>query len=277
MQNKNDWMKKDEDHTGRTVAFVAVGIVCLVLALWLALGSWATVSPGNRGVRVTLGAVTQEPLCEGFHLKKPFISRIDEVSIREQRDDIKAQCYSSDLQQVDIQVAVIYSVPERNVITVYRDYANKPMAFVDPVVQEAVKEVVSLQTAEDSVKKREAMKPAILSVVRERLKAIVQVADIVIVNVDLSDKLEHAIEAKMVQQQQAEQSKFAQDQARVEAETAAIRAKGEADAIRIRGEALRENRDLIQLQIVEKWDGHTPTTIVTGEGGGATSILLPVK
>ena len=149
------------------------------------------------------------------------------------------------------------------------------MSFVDPIVQEAVKEVVSLQTAEDSVKKREAMKPAILKVTRERLNQIVKITDIVIVNVDLSDKLEHAIEAKMVQQQQAEQAKFSQLQAQTEAETAAIRAKGEANAITIRGEALKSNLELIQLQIVEKWDGHSPQTVVTSTGG--SNILLPVN
>jgi hypothetical protein len=49
---------------------------------------------------------------------------------------------------------------------------------------------------------------------------------------------------------------------------------GEAQAIRIRGQALRETPALIQLQIVEKWDGKSP--LVVGGAGQGTNMILPI-
>jgi prohibitin 2 len=82
----------------------------------------------------------------------------------------------------------------------------------------------------------------------------------------------------MVQEQEAAKARFTQQKAQIEADTVIIKAKGEAEAIRIRGEALRDTPGLIQLQIVEKWDGRSPLVIgggSTGEGGG-TQFILPL-
>jgi prohibitin 2 len=101
------------------------------------------------------------------------------------------------------------------------------------------------------------------------------VADLVIENVDLSNELEHAIEAKMVQEQEAAKAKFVQQKTEIEAQTAIIKAKGEAEAIRVRAEGLSKNREIIELLIVEKWDGKTPQ--VVGAGVSGANMLLPIK
>ena len=67
--------------------------------------------------------------------------------------------------------------------------------------------------------------------------------------------------------------KSKQGKAEIEAQTAIIRAKGEAEAIRVRGRAVQANPGLVQLQIVEKWNGISP--LVVGGGSGA-NILLPI-
>ena len=93
--------------------------------------------------------------------------------------------------------------------------------------------------------------------------------------VSLSKELESAIEAKMVQEQEAAKAKFVQQKAQIEADTAIIRANGEAQAIRVRGKALQDSPGLVQLQIVEKWNGISPLVVNSGGGGGA-NILLPI-
>ena len=75
--------------------------------------------------------------------------------------------------------------------------------------------------------------------------------------------------------QEAAKARFTQQKAQIEADTAIIKAKGEAEAIRVRAEAIKDNPGLIQLQIVEKWDGRSPLVVGGGEGGGA-NILLPL-
>ena len=123
---------------------------------------------------------------------------------------------------------------------------------------------------------REEIKTKTLEIVRKKVGDLIDVNDIVIADIALSEQLEHAIEAKMVQAQEAAKAKYIQQRAEIEAATAAIKAKGEAEAIRIRSEALRGNPELIQLQIVEKWDGRSPLVVGSGGKGGA-NILLPLQ
>jgi prohibitin 2 len=93
----------------------------------------------------------------------------------------------------------------------------------------------------------------------------VVIEDIVIQNITLTKELETAIEAKMVQEQDAAKAKYIQQRAQIEADTAVIQAKGEAESIRIRGEALKDDPAFVDLKIVDKWDGSTP--LVIGGGG----------
>ena len=66
-----------------------------------------------------------------------------------------AECYSSDLQQVRMEVQVLYRVPERSVVTIYQQYAGAPIDnLIAPRIQEALKEVAATHSAEQIVKKR---------------------------------------------------------------------------------------------------------------------------
>ena len=258
-----------------------VGSVILILVLVIA-ASQATyvVQPGTRGVLVTLGKVSPAPLLEGFGTKAPFISHVLPVLVRQQTRDLPSECYSSDLQQVNMQLRVLYRVPEASVVKIYQDYAGDPFdSLVAPRVQEALKEVTALQSAEQIVKKREEIKTRTLASTREKIDQLLLVEDIVLENITLSRELEAAIESKMVQEQEAAKARFTQQKAQIEADTAIIKAKGEAEAIRIRGQALQDTPGLIQLQIVEKWDGRAPL-VVGGSGGGsgdsATNLILPL-
>jgi prohibitin 2 len=73
----------------------------------------------------------------------------------------------------------------------------------------------------------------------------------------------------MVQEQEASKSKYIQQRTQIEADTSVIKAKGEAESIRIRGQALKENPVVMDLKVVEKWDGLTPLVI----GGGDHTML----
>ncbi len=53
-----------------------------------------------------------------------------------------------------------------------------------------------------------------------------------------------------------------------------IKAKGEAESIVLRGKALRENPSVLELQIIERWDGITP--LVVGPGVTGAGMMLPL-
>jgi prohibitin 2 len=227
---------------------------------------------------VTLGKVSEEFKPEGFGTKTPFTSTIIQMPVRQITREAEAECYSSDLQQVNMKLRLLYRIPESSIVKIYKDYAGDPFeSLIEPRVQEALKEVTALQSAEQIVKQREQIKTRTLNAAREKVgRELLIIEDLVLENIVLSKELEAAIESKMVQEQEAAKARFTQQKTQIEADTAVIRAKGEAEAIRVRGEAVRENPGLVQLQIVEKWDGKAPL-VVGGGGAGGANILLPIS
>lgn len=255
---------------------LGAAIFLFVVAV-LAAAATYVVQPGTRGVSVTLGTVAPDFKPEGFGFKKPFITHIQPISIRQQTRPMPAECYSSDLQQVKMEVHVLYRVPEHSVVKIFQEYAGAPFDnLIAPRVQEALKEVAATQSAEQIVKNREEIKMRALELARRKIGPdFLVVADLVIFNLALSSELETAIEMKMVQEQEAEKAKFTQLKAQIEANTAIIRAKGEAEAIQVRGTALRANPDFIKLQILQNWNGRSP--LVVGGSGDGGNILLSLE
>ena len=248
-----------------------IGIIVLGLAL-LSSGCFYVVQPGERGVRVTLGEMDDQFIPPGFGFKLPFVTVIRRVNVQQDTQEVGAECFSSDLQQINIRVKVLYRIPEASVVRVLRDYAGNPFdKLILPRVQEATKEVTALKTAADIVKTREQIKASALNQSRAKVGDLLVIEDLVIEDVALSPELEQAIEAKMVQQQEAEKAIFKMQQAKTDAETLIIKAKADAESIRIQGQALEEAPKLVELKMVEKWNGVSPQVV-----GSGSNILLPL-
>jgi prohibitin 2 len=244
---------------------IGVALLVFVVVIMAASGTYV-VNPGYRGVEVTMGKVSDAFKPEGFGLKEPFVTTIYPVSIRQQTAEDNAECYSSDLQQIVVDLRVLYRIPESSVVKLFHEYYGDPFeSLIAPRVQEALKEVAASQSAEQIVKNREQIKTRALELAKKKVGSLVVIEDIVIQNITLTKELETAIEAKMVQEQDAAKAKYIQQRAQIEADTAVIQAKGEAESIRIRGQALKDDPAFVDLKIVDKWDGATP--LVIGGGG----------
>ena len=255
---------------------IGVAVVAFLLGIAAATTTYV-VAPGPRGIKVTLGKAANQFLPEGFGFKAPFITTIVAVNVRQKTENVSAACFSSDLQQINMELRVLYRAPEASVVQIYKEFAGDPFdSLIAPRVQEAIKEVTALQTAEQIVKNREEIKQKALAGAKLKIGDILWVEDIVIRNIDLSSELERAIEAKMVAEQQAAQARFTQVQTEVEAQTAIIRARGEAEAIKERGEALKLNPAFLRLQIVERWNGKSPLVVPAAANNTGASLLLPL-
>ena len=259
----------------RTLTWLIGGAVVIFVLVMSASSSTYVVQPGYRGVQVTLGKVSSVFKPEGFGFKLPFITTVVPQSIRQQTAKFEADCYSSDLQQVKIDVRVLYRVPQASVVSIFREYAGDPFqTLIRPRVAEAIKELTALRTAEVIVQKREEVKSRTFEIARKKVGDLLLLEDIVVENIILTKGLENAIEAKMVQEQEAARARYAQQQAQTEASTVVIKARGEAESINLRGKALRDNPSILELQIVERWDGVTP--FVVGPGATGANMLLPL-
>ena len=254
--------------TNRMAALSALAFALLMTAS----GCFYVVEPGERGVRVTLGEMADEFIPPGFGLKLPLVTEIRRVNVQQDTRELGAECFSADLQQITIQIKVLYRIPETSVVAMLRNYAGRPFeSLILPRVQEATKEVTAQKTAADIVKTREQIKMAALTASRQKVGSMLIIEDLVIEDVALSKELEQAIEAKMVQQQEAEKAVFRMQQATTDAETIIIKAKADAESIRIQGEALEKAPKLVDLKMVEKWNGVAPQVV-----GAGSNILLPL-
>lgn len=253
---------------------IGIAILIFIAVMFFATATYI-VQPGTRGVAVTLGKVNPNFKREGFGFKQPFITTIHPLIIRQQTRSMPAECYSSDLQQVRMEVHVLYRIPELSVVKIFQEYAGDPFDnLIAPRVQEAIKEVAATRSAEQIVKQRQDVKLKAVDLARRKIGTnFLEVVDVVLYNLALSAELEQAIELKMVQEQEASKARFTQEKAQIEAETEIIRAKGEAQAIEVRGQALRANPAFVKLEMVQNWNGRSP--MVVGADNGASMLLQP--
>lgn len=259
----------------------ATGAVFLGLILFAILLVFlfftATVETGNVGVVTNFGKVTDQVLDSGWHIVGP-IDHVTEISVRTITTQTDATCFSKDLQDVTITLAVQTNITKENAANIFKTYGVEYMNQATPKILDALKAETAKYDAAEIIANRDQIRNEALKAARDRLTNFVQVQDLSIVNVAFSSDYEHAIEAKQVAQQRAEQAKYELQQAEVEAEKKVASAKGEAEAIQVRGDALAKNPMVIQLELINKWDGKAPETLVTnGNAGSAGSIILPIS
>lgn len=259
--------------------------VVIILVIVLATSAFVIVQSGHVGVIVTLGAVQPVPLSEGFHLKKPFMDKIVQTDIRLTKAVSKSVAASKDLQTVQTQVSVQYSLTGAVAPRTYQRIGTRDVVaatVIGPAIQESVKAVTAQFTAEQLVTKRAEVKQqiqlAIESFIRVTLEdkdvaTALTIANVAITDFEFSDEFNKAIELKVRAEQEALQAvnektrrvtqaeagyqerKLAADGEAYEIEAAS---KAKADAIAREAKALKNNPALIQLRLAEKWDGTLP-------------------
>jgi regulator of protease activity HflC (stomatin/prohibitin superfamily) len=223
-----------------------------------------TIQAGERGVLLTFGKADLTPKGEGIHFKIPFVQTITTMEIRTVKYEADASSASSDLQTVHTKIAVNYHLVPESVVSVFTntglDYSER---LINPAVQESVKASTAKFTAEELITKRELVREEIETLLREKLKDRGLIIEAVsITNFDFSEEFNKAIENKVVSQQNLLKSSIDLERIKVEAEQKVTSAKAEAESLRIQSEALKQNKDILQLRAIEKWDGKLPS--VTG-------------
>jgi prohibitin 2 len=260
-------------------------LIFLVLGFALLGSMTVIVESGHVGVIRTLGAVQPVALNEGFHFKKPFIDKIEQVDIRLTASKEQATAASKDLQTVTTQVTTQFSLNGDLSPQIYQKIGTLTKvsaSLVQPAIQECVKSVTAKFTAEELVTKREFVKQQIQealtnflnNTLREKdLLNSINIANLAITDFSFSEEFNRAIELKVKAEQMALQAKNEKLMRVTQAEAAAeermlaasaeafsieAQSKARADAIRREAEALQQSPQIIQLRTIEKWDGVLP-------------------
>jgi len=256
-------------------ASYVVLIILLVIGGMFALKSCYTVQPGQIGVAVTFGKMDATPSVEGLHFKLPW-TKIYPISIKSSMDSDKTECFTSDSQVVTVQYSVLSSIPASKANTIFREYNCEGTfkTLILPRMQEVLKQLSSQYCADTILKKRDEIKMAAIERVRKSIGDLVNISDVNITNIDLTDALEKAIEAKTVMAQQALAAKYGVEKAQQESEALIIRAAAEAKSIQMTSEALKQSQSMVLLEAVKKWNGVPPSTLMIGGNTAVPTISV---
>ena len=254
---------------------IIAGIV-VVLLLGLFTSSFVIVESGYVGVVRTLGAVQPVPFAEGFHLKKPFMDRIEQIDVRLRKAESQASAASKDLQVVSTKVAVQFSLNGPVAPMTYQKIGRAQVVeatLIGPAIMESVKSVTAQYTAEELITKRAEVKNAIQlaiesfigeTLTQKEVLGAVSIANVAITDFDFSAEFNRAIEEKVRAEQEALKAINEKLRRVTQAEAAAaertlaadaeayqieVASKARAEAIRREAEALKDNPALIQLRI----------------------------
>lgn len=275
----------------------------MVLAVILSIVAFTcttVVSPNERGVRITLGSASENAMGSGFKIRWPIISEIRKISVATQNSSANLDVFSKDLQSVEMNINVIYHYTPEKVVKIVTDFQEDPVETVlTPMVHEALKEICKDLNSEEIVQRRDYVSQKANTLLNTNISKydIFTIERLVITNVELSPKLNQAIESKMIQEQEAQKALFTQKQKETEAETQRIiaqglanaeieKAKGKAKAIELEatanasaiekiGKALTENPLALEELRIKRWDGVMPKTILSsGTKDGGFGVIL---
>ena len=260
-------------------------LAVIILAALLALGTscFTVVSAGHTGVVSTFGRVRENVLQEGFHFKAPW-QNVTKMDNRIVKLEVSTEAFSSDLQTVNVNLAVNYRVDTSKSYSIVKNVGTKyEDVLITPSVNEVMKSIMAQYTAEQSITNRNIISAALLEELNEKVgDSGIFVSDINIIDFDFSDVYVAAIEAKQVAEQEKLRAKIEQEQLTMEkeaeasrrvidAEAAANVARIEAEAAAYAGEkeaaanekiAASITQPLIEYNKIQKWDGKLPA--VTG-------------
>jgi len=245
--------------------------VAILVFLIFAFKPWAQVGAGERGIVQNFGAVQNTVLGEGIHFKIPIMQTVILMDVKIQKAITDAASASSDLQDVDLSVALNYHVIPDKANVVYQSIGMEFKArIIDPAIQEVMKAVTARYTAEELITKRPAVSTEMKDALTSRLlESNIAVDAFSIVSFSFSKTFTDAIEAKQTAEQNALKAKRDLDRIRVEAEQTIAAATAEAEALRL--QKMNISPDLIELRkieanlkAIEKWNGILPE--VTGAG-----------
>ena len=178
----------------KKVGKVLIAVGALVLVLVLALTCFTTVPTGYTGIVTTFGRVENYTFDAGFHVKSPF-QRVVKMDNRTQKAEEKLQAFSSDIQQVDISIAVNYSIDQTTAEKLYKtvgeEYYSK---ILYPRLLENTKAVFSKYTAEKLVAFRETLSSEISALVVEDVQEYgITVSSIAVQDIDFTDAFTNAV------------------------------------------------------------------------------------
>ena len=203
--------------------------IALALAFVILIASCVAIVPtGYTGILTTFGRVEERTIPAGINLIAPW-QNVIKMDNRTQKVQIATSAFSSDIQQVDVQLSVNYCIDQETAQILYRtvgiEYYNNIMF---PRIQENLKAVFSQYTAESLIAKRDSLDIHSVSIAEANYIDMqgygITIVSIAIEDIDFTDAFTAAVEAKQVAAQNKLTAETEQAQKTMEQQAAAERA-----------------------------------------------------
>ena len=264
------------------------------------------VDQGEKAVVTNFGEISKT-WSAGFHVKIPFVQSVKRYSVRVQKtvfgdEDRVLSAYSNDQQIIEnYAIAITWNYDPTRIEDVYKYFGTSDdesvfQTVVSPTIQQTSKTIFGQFTAQTIVQDRAKLDNALEHRIKEQLsKYPIQIISVQIIDINFSKTYENVIEQTAQKKQEIEKSRnelkrieieTQQQVAKAEAENRAIKlkadaeayqisvkAKAESDAIKLKAEALKANKDLVDLKLAEKWNGTVPQTVVVNDGKSVLPLL----
>jgi regulator of protease activity HflC (stomatin/prohibitin superfamily) len=259
-------------------------LIGALLFVVLSFGSQCllVVPAGTRAVVFnSLSGLDINPRGEGLHLLLPVIESPIFYDVRTQTYTMAAQrqesalqtddalgVLSADGQQISLDVSVRFRLDPAQVShlhqTIGPNYLDK---VIRPEVRTVVRNELALHRAiaifsDEREQIQEAMQAQLASKFADN-DLILQ--DVFLRNVRFSEQFQSAIEQKQIAEQEKERERFLVEKAELEKQRAIIQAEGEASAIQLKGNALKQNPEIVQLEYVQKLAPGTRAIVTSAE------------
>lgn len=213
-----------------------------------------TVDGGERAILWDMrSGIKKEVYGEGLNFYIPGFQKYHIFDIRTRPTLITTKTGSKDLQNVNIQLRVLFRPDEKEISTIYtqigQDYDQK---ILPSIGNEVMKSVVAQYDVEELITKREEVSREIGKRLKEKAKNFhIELEDISITHLGFSKEFMHAVEAKQVSQQEAERQKWVVLKAEQEKLAAIIKAEGESEAATLIANALKSGPGLIEMRKIQ--------------------------
>jgi len=243
-----------------------LSLFVILLLFVVSCSSFHIVPAGHKGVKFNIiKGIIMTSLDEGIVFKVPMVETIYDIDVRIDKVEPHCSAASKDMQTVGTTVALNFRPDPGKVHELYQSIGmSYRERIVDPAVQEAVKAVTALYTAEELIAKREEIKEKIQSSLTNKLKQenIIVIA-LNITDFQFSQSFNSAIEEKQNAEQHALKAKRDLERIKIEAEQRITQAKAEAEAQRLLAGSITpqviELRKIDAIQeSINKWDGKMP-------------------
>lgn len=271
------WAGVEFDSGSETRGAIAV-ILAIVLALTFLVVPFSmhTVDTGKIAVVKNLGKI-KTVRESGTYYDLWMTNTYVKYNTKVQEINIEDMAYSSDAQQMTLNIKFQYQIMPDKVIDITTKYGKLSSleSRIQPIVIEKVKSMLSKHTAMNIIANRSQLSPDAEELVKAALgeEYYINVVSVALTNIDFSDQFETAVEDKMI----AEQTKL---KAEYENETKIAKAEADAKAKIVSAEATAKANGLLERSLtdkilqemyINKWDGKLPTVVSDGE----TIMQLP--